>query len=71
MAHEITWTVARFPDGSWTYGGLPGSPDYSECEIWRIWESDPKRAVKKAQQQRRNMLRREARRAAPSQKGEA
>lgn len=56
-----TWTVVRFPDGSWSYGGPPDSPDYTEAEFWRILASNSKDAVKKAQGQRRNMLRRQVR----------
>ncbi|MCD1619179.1 hypothetical protein K7H20_14000 [Salipiger manganoxidans] len=53
-----TWTVARFPNGSWSYGGPPDSPEYAECEVWRIVADNPRAAVKEAQRQRRNMLRR-------------
>jgi hypothetical protein len=27
------WTVVRFPDGSWSYGGSPDNPDYAECYV--------------------------------------
>lgn len=60
---QQTWTVARFPDGSWTYGGPPDSPDYVEAEIWRILAPNAKDAVARAQGQRRNMVRRQKREA--------
>ena len=64
MAIEMkTWTVARFPDGSWTYGGPPDSPDYTEAEIWRVPAYSAKFAVKYAQGQRRSMIRRQKREA--------
>lgn len=64
MSDMQTWTVVRFPDGSWSYGGRPDSPDYAEAEVWRILSSNAKDAVKKAQGQRRNMIRRQKREAA-------
>ena len=24
------WTVVRFPNGSWSYGGRPDSPEYAQ-----------------------------------------
>lgn len=47
-----TWTVVRFPNGSWSYGGKPDSPDYELCEVWRIVAPDGKSAVKMAQRER-------------------
>lgn len=49
---ERLWTVVRFPNGSWSYGGKPTNPDYFECEIWQIQASSPEKAVKKAQAKR-------------------
>ena len=46
------WTVARFPNGSWSYGGKPTDPDYAECEVFRISAVEGKAAVKKAQAKR-------------------
>ena len=46
------WTVVRFPNGSWSYGGSPTDPDYAECEVFRISAADGKAAVKKAQAKR-------------------
>ena len=43
------WTVVRFPNGSWSYGGKPSDPDYVECKVFRITAIDGKAAVKKAQ----------------------
>lgn len=47
-----TWTVVRFPDGSWSYGGKPTDPDYKNCEVWQIAADSPEKAVKKAQAKR-------------------
>lgn len=49
----MLWTVVRFPNGSWSYGGKPDDPDYEQCEVWRIDAESPERAVKKAQAKRR------------------
>lgn len=46
------WTVVRFPAGSWSYGGKPDDPDYAECEIWQIEDSNPHAAIRKAQSRR-------------------
>ena len=46
------WTVVRFPNGSWSYGGNPTSPGYEECEIFEVTAADGKAAVKKAQAKR-------------------
>jgi hypothetical protein len=51
-ADGILWTVVRFPNGSWSYGGKPSSPEYALCEIWQIIARSPKEAVKKAQAKR-------------------
>ncbi len=56
MAELKMWTVARYPDGSWTYGGRPDSPDYEFCEVWRIAATDEKAAVRKAQAKRRRAI---------------
>ena len=47
------WTVVRFPNGSWSYGGRPDSPDYAQCEVWEIEAETADKAVKKAQKRRR------------------
>jgi hypothetical protein len=47
-----TWTVVRFPNGSWSYGGRSDSPDYSECEVWEIEAETAEKAVKKARGRR-------------------
>ncbi|OWY38870.1 hypothetical protein CEK28_10605 [Xenophilus sp. AP218F] len=49
---EKLWTVVRFPNGSWSYGGKPTDPDYEECEIWQIEATSAEKAVKKAQAKR-------------------
>lgn len=48
----MLWTVVRFPNGSWSYGGKPDDPDYEHCEVWRIEAESAERAVKKAQAKR-------------------
>jgi hypothetical protein len=48
MRTEI-WTVARFPNGTWSYGGRPDDPDYEQCEVFRVLAADGPRAVRKAQ----------------------
>lgn len=42
------WTVVRFPNGSWSYGGKPSDPDYEFCDIFQVEAVSPERAVKKA-----------------------
>lgn len=59
----MTWTVVRFPNGSWSYGGKPTDPAYAECEVWQIEAPNAPRAVKKAQAKRSNEVRK-AKRAA-------
>lgn len=49
---EQLWTVVRFPNGSWSYGGKPTDPDYAECETWQISATSAEKAVKKAQAKR-------------------
>jgi hypothetical protein len=46
------FTVVRFPNGSWSYGGRPEDPDYSECEVYQVEATCSKNAVKKAQSKR-------------------
>lgn len=36
----MKWTVARFPDGSWTTGGKPNDPDYANCEVFEVDAND-------------------------------
>ncbi|WGX45679.1 hypothetical protein P7I94_00185 (plasmid) [Pseudomonas aeruginosa] len=43
---KLVWTVARFPDGSWSTGGSPDDPDYALCEVFRI-EADSRDEAKK------------------------
>lgn len=56
----MIWTVVRFPDGSWSYGGSPNSPDYAECEVWRISADTARAAIKRAQGKRRREKERQA-----------
>lgn len=57
------WTVVRFPNGSWSYGGSPSDPDYSECEIFSIEAASPEAAIKSAQSKRSANLRKAKRQA--------
>lgn len=54
------WTVVRFPNGSWSYGGKPTSPDYELCEVFQIEAASGTAAVKKAQAKRSRQKRKEA-----------
>lgn len=54
--NEQLWTVVRFPDGSWSYGGKPDDPAYAQCEKWRLLAGDGKQAVNRAQGRRRRTL---------------
>lgn len=46
------WSVARFPNGSWTTGGSINEPDYFHCEVWQIIAKSREEATKKAQSMR-------------------
>lgn len=67
MRHITMWTVVRFPNGSWSTGGRPEDPAYSECEVFRVEAGDRDEAKKLAQAIRRQK-RRAAERAAQEQK---
>lgn len=49
---KMKWTVARFPNGSWSTGGSPDDPDLAECEIFIVEADSPEKAKKKAQAKR-------------------
>lgn len=53
----MIWTVARSPNGSWTTGGLPNSPEYEHREVFEVEARDRKTATRKAQALRRAQLR--------------
>lgn len=53
---EPTWTVVRFPNGSWSYGGRMDAPEYALCEKWAIEATSGNAAVKKAQSRRSREL---------------
>lgn len=55
----MLWTVARFPNGSWSTGGKTTDPDYASCEVWRIEADTREQATKRAQAKRRAAKRRE------------
>lgn len=61
------WTVVRFPNGSWSYGGRPDSPDYELCEVWQISAESAKGAVRKAQARRSRENRKQASAGEPRQ----
>lgn len=48
----MLWTVARFPNQTWTTGGKPDDPDYANCEVWQIEAGSRREATKKAQAKR-------------------
>lgn len=50
------WTVARFPNGSWSTGGRPDSPDYAECVVYRVNAVGEKDAKKKGQAMHRKAV---------------
>lgn len=52
MQTDRIWTVVRFPNGSWSYGGRPDSPEYEHCEVWQISAPTAKGAMKTAQAKR-------------------
>ena len=53
---EQAWTVVRFPNGSWSYGGKPSDPDYEQCEKFIIIATDPKKALAKARSRRAYLI---------------
>lgn len=53
---EQLWTVVRFPNGSWSTGGKPNDPEYSECEVWQIVAASRKDATLKAQSRRSHRM---------------
>lgn len=60
----MLWTVVRFPNGSWSTGGRPDSPEYSECEVWRIEADNREHATRKAKAKRSYEARKAAKKAA-------
>lgn len=55
----MKWTVARFPNGSWTTGGKPNSEDYENCEVFVIEADSREHATKKAQAKRSRQRKRD------------
>jgi len=51
------WTVARFPDGSWSSGGQPDDPDYACCEVFQVEATSRDDAERKAKAERRKAAR--------------
>lgn len=43
------WTVARFPNGSWSTGGKPTDPEYALCEVFQVRASSREQAKRLAQ----------------------
>lgn len=54
------WTVARFPAGVWSGGGLLNDPDYAECEVYLIAAESMDKAKSKAQRARSRALKKGA-----------
>lgn len=54
---EQLWIVARFPDGSWSSGGRASSPEYANCEIFRVLATGRDDAEKKAKAEHRKAKR--------------
>lgn len=53
------WTVARFPNGSWTTGGGPDDPIYELSEVFQVMAGSRKHATQKARSQRARRLNKE------------
>ncbi len=68
---EILWTVVRFPNGSWSYGGSPDDSSYDQCEKWQIRATSSAAAVKAAQQERYCRMAREKRATAKAEREKA
>jgi hypothetical protein len=62
----MTWTVVRFPNGSWSTGGKPTDPDYAACEVWQIEANSRAEATRKAQAKRSQAKRKERSQASPT-----
>lgn len=57
---ERLWTVARFPNGSWSTGGKPDCPDYELCSVYRVLAVGEKEAKSKGQAMHRKAMRQQA-----------
>lgn len=55
----MKWTVARFPNGSWSSGGKPDSKEYQSCEVFVVDADSREKATKKGQSQRSRQRRRD------------
>jgi len=55
----MKWTVARFPNGSWSTGGKPNSVDYENCEVFVVEAESRESATKKAQAKRSRQRKRD------------
>ena len=60
------WTVARFPNGSWSTGGRADDPDYAACNVYRVPADDEKEAKRKGQAEHRKALRNAAKQSSQS-----
>lgn len=65
MTDDQLWTVARFPDGSWSTGGKPSDPAYQCCDVYTVLATDRDGAKRKAQQFRRALLKKQQPRPRP------
>jgi hypothetical protein len=48
----MLWTVARFPNGTWSTGGSPKDPEYKDCEVFVVDAETRDTAKRKAQSKR-------------------
>lgn len=53
---EMLWTVGRFPNGSWTYGGSKKDSVYENCEVFQVMATTGEAAKRKAQGLRSRQL---------------
>lgn len=56
---EQLWTVARFPNGSWTTGGSPSDPIYELSEVFQVMAASRKHATQKARSMRARRIAKE------------
>ena len=45
------WTVVRFPDGSWSGGGSPDSPEYVQARVFVVEAPSYEAAVREAKRE--------------------
>lgn len=57
---ERLWTVARFPNGSWSTGGKPDCTDYELCSVYSVLADSENEAKSKGQSMHRKAMRQKA-----------